>query len=81
MFPDYVLSRPTNALRVVVGKKFRVLLLAPAIPKGVRVKPNIIPNIHKLGFIGHDLQKFLELDMKRYMTIVRETKDGPIHVV
>ena len=42
---------------------------------------NIIPNLKKMGFIDHDLGKFPKLDMKRYMTIAYETKDGPIHVV
>ena len=42
---------------------------------------NIILNLNKLGFIDHDLLKFPELEMKRYMTNVRETEDGPIHIV
>ena len=42
---------------------------------------DIITNLQKMGFINHGLRKFPELDMTRYMIIVQENEDGPIHVV
>ena len=42
---------------------------------------NIIPNLKKLRFIDHDLHKFPELSMDRYMATLRETEDVPIHIV
>ena len=42
---------------------------------------NIIPNLQKMGFVDHDLRKFPELAMNRYMNTIQETEDGPIHVV
>ena len=41
----------------------------------------ILLNLKKIGFIDHDLQKLLELTLSRYMTSLRETEDGPIHLV
>ena len=81
MFPYYVSLSPTNALRVTVGKNYRYLLVMPAIPKGVQVTTNIIPNLQKMEFINHNLRKFLEIVMNIYMTTIRTTEYGPIHVV
>ena len=33
-----------------------------------------------MEFVDQDLWKFLELAMDRYLTIVRETEDDPIHI-
>ena len=53
----------------------------PTIPKGVWVMMNIIPNLQKIGFVDHNLRKFPELKMNIYMTSIRDTEDGPIHIV
>ena len=42
---------------------------------------DIIPNFKKMGFVNHDLHKFQELKMYRYMMISYGIKDGPIHMV
>ena len=42
---------------------------------------NTIPNLQKMSFDDHDLRRFLELEMKKYMTIVYDTEDVPIHMV
>ena len=70
MLPNYVLPKPVDALKVRLGKNAKYQLVALAIPKGVRVTVNIIPNLKNIGFVDHDLCKFLELEMNRYMTII-----------
>ena len=42
---------------------------------------DMVPNLKKMGFVNHDLRKFPKLTMERYLTYVREKKDGPIHIV
>ena len=42
---------------------------------------NIIPNLKKMSFFNHDLHRFPEVKMKKYMTIVCDIEDGPIHMV
>ena len=42
---------------------------------------NIIPNLQKMGFVNHNLCKFLELAMNKYMMIVCEIEDVPIRTV
>ena len=68
MLQDYVLLRTTDAPKVKIGKNVRYPLVASAVPKGVRVMTNIIPNIQKMGFVDHDLCKFPELAMYKYLT-------------
>ena len=42
---------------------------------------DMVPNLKKMGFVNHDLHKFPELKMYRYMMISCGIKDGPIHMV
>ena len=70
-----------EALKVVVGNNAKYQLVKPASPQGVHVMMDILPHLKKMGFIDYHLRKFPELEMKWYMNIVRENKDGPIHMV
>ena len=70
LLPYYVPPRPMEEPKVTFGKNSKYQLVTPAILIGVHVMVNIIPNLQKMGFIGHDLRKFPELDMKQYMTTV-----------
>ena len=67
--------------KVTIGKNAKYQLVNPTITKGFHVTMAILPTLKKMGFIDDDLQKFPELEMKWYMIIIQETKDGPIHVV
>ena len=68
MLPDYVPPITTYTPKVRLGKNVKYPLVAPTIPKGVQVTMDILPNLQKMGFVDHDLHKFLELAMDRYMT-------------
>ena len=81
MLPYYVPPRTSNATKVRLNKNEKYQLVSPSIPKGVRVISNIIPNLQNMSFDDHDLRRFLELEMKKYMTIVYDTEDVPIHMV
>lgn len=70
MFPYYVPLRMFDAPKGKIGKNEKYPLVVPIIQKGLQVTENIIPNLQKMGFVNHDLHKFLELAMHRYMTIV-----------
>ena len=52
-----------------------------AILMGVHVTVNIIDNLKKLTFSDHDLRKFLELHMWKYMTSVQIVEGMPIQLV
>ena len=58
MFPYYVPPTPKDAPKVRLGKNEKYSLETPIVSKGVWVMTNIIPNLHKMGFIDHDLQTF-----------------------
>lgn len=81
LFPNYVSSRTLEAPKVIICKNANYLLVKLAIPKGVNVKTNIIPNLKNVEFIDHDLCKFPKLVMNRYMCNVLDTQDGIIHMV
>ena len=81
ILPNYVPPRPVDVLKVRLGKNLKYQLVTPSISNGVQVSTSIITNLQKMGFVDHDLRKFPELEMNRYMTTVREIEDGPIHVV
>ena len=42
---------------------------------------NILPNLKKMIFVDHDLRKFQEFIIEKYMVLVCETEDGPKHLV
>ena len=42
---------------------------------------NIIPNLQKMSFVDHDLQRFTELEMKIYMAGVGDIEYGPLLMV
>ena len=58
MLLDYVLPRLVDVPKIIIIRNGRYLLIAPTILKGVQVTANIIPNLKKMTFVDHDLQKF-----------------------
>ena len=68
-------------LKLDLVKIAKYPLIMPSMPNVVWVTTNTIPNLQKMGCFDHDLCKFLQLVMDRYMTTFRETKDGPMHMV
>ena len=81
MFLGYSIPRTYEAPQVTISKNVKYPLVKPTILKGFHVIAYILLNLKKIGFIDHDLQKLLELTLSRYMTSLRETEDGPIHLV
>ena len=49
--------------------------------KGVRITQNIIPNLKKMTFVDHDLQKFPYLAMDKYLISIKDIEDGPTRLV
>ena len=81
IFLGYIPLRKDDAPRINISKNSKYMLVSPSITKGIHVVVDILSNPRKMGFIDHDLTKFPELTMSQYMTYVRETEDGPIHLV
>ena len=42
---------------------------------------NILPNLKNLTFLDHNLRKFPEFTMEKYMVAICEIEDGPTHLV
>ena len=59
--PGYISLRSDDATNVVILKNAKYLLVKSAIPKGVHIMVDILPNLKKLTLADHDLQKFPEL--------------------
>ena len=56
-------------------------MVSLTILKEVQVVVNIIPNLQKMSFVDHDLQRFTELEMKIYMAGVGDIEYGPLCMV
>ena len=81
MVPGYILLRIDDAPCLDIIKNSKYPLVKLVVLKGIHVMTNILSNMNKMGFVDHDLWKFPELAMSWYMTFVRETEGGPIHLV
>ena len=55
--------------------------MAPIVSIGVQVMKNIIPNFKKMTFVNHDLQKFPELAMDKYMVVIKDIENSPMNLV
>ena len=63
----------------IIDWKYQLVSLT--ILKEVQVVVNIIPNLQKMSFVDHDLQRFIELEMKIYMTGVGDIEYVPLCMV
>ena len=77
----YIPPRKDDATEIKIPKNARCQLVAPTIPKVVWVTQNILANLKKMTFVDHDLQKFPDLAMNKYMVSIKDTKDGPMHTL
>ena len=57
-------------LQVKIPRQKGAPLIAPLIPKGVKVLMDIMPNLRKQSFVDHDMKNRRDLDQKNYMDIV-----------
>ena len=57
-------------LQVKIPKQKGAPLIAPLIPKGVKVLMDIMSNLRKQSFVDHDMKNRRDLDQKNYMDTV-----------
>ena len=75
--PHYVSSRCRDAPKFTIPKRKNTPLIAPLIPKGVKVVKDILPNVEKLSYADHDTKPQPDLDRNNYMGIVQDTPQVP----
>ena len=81
MLLDYVPPRPANAPNIRIDKNTRYPLITLTVLKGVRVIMNILLNMKKMNFVDHDLWKYLDLAMEKYIVYVCNIEGGPLLLV
>ena len=65
-----------DAPRVTIPSKGHATLVAPKIPKGMTVLPDIMPQLQNLSFEDLDTIKLLDLDRKNNLKLVKYTPDS-----
>ena len=81
MLPPYNILRTNDTPKIRITNNARFPLVSYSVPTRVRVMHSIHPNLKKMIFVDHDRWKFPDLEMDKYMVTVKDTKNGPMHLV
>ena len=81
MKSNYVLPRPADPPKIQITKNTRYPLVTLTVLKGFRVIMNILLNMKKMNFVDHDMWKYLELAMEKYIVYVCNIESGPLLLV